>query len=326
MPSEKHIDFSQIRRILIIRIAPLGETVLMTPVIRVLRQAFPDAYIACMVDPIRRDLVSGNPNLNEVIPYKRSVPKLIYSMVKRSFQMAVVLQPTFRLVLHTFLAKIPVRVGFETNFGGRRLLRLAVPNNTDQHETDRYLDVVRGLGIYPPSDEPEIFVDQGTQMWASEFLAAAKIDLKRPLIGLNPGAGATYRRWPKEGFAKVANLLYEVYNAQICITAGTREGALPCEAARLMAVDPLIVTGTTTMQLAAIIQKCNLFVSNDTGPMHLSTALKTPTVALFGASDPHRWGPIWPQHKVVARSTLEDITVDEVFTAAQECLNIATKS
>ena len=131
MPSKKSIDFERIRRILIIRLAPLGETVLVTPVIRAIRQGFPDAHIACMIDSIRTDLVRANPNLDEVLPYQSSIPRLIYSMAKRSFQLAVVLQPTFRLVLHTFLAGIPYRVGFETNSGGRRLLH---PCSAKQHE------------------------------------------------------------------------------------------------------------------------------------------------------------------------------------------------
>ena len=106
---------NQIERILIIRLAPLGETVLTTPVIRALRQHFRDAYIAYMVAPTREDLVAANPHLNEVLTYQASVPKLIYQIARRRFQMAIVLQPTFRLVLHTFLARIPFRVGFETN-------------------------------------------------------------------------------------------------------------------------------------------------------------------------------------------------------------------
>ena len=321
MSSKKNIDFERIHRILIIRLGPLGETVLMTPVIRAMRQGFPDAHIACMIDPIRTDLVSANPHLNEVIPYQSSVPRLIYGMAKRSFQLAVVLQPTFRLVLHTFLARIPYRVGLETNAGGRRLLHLAAPNNTNQHETARYLDVVRVLGIEFESDEPEVFVDQKTQAWACEFLCSAKINADSLLIGLNPGAGTTYRRWSKERLAEVGNWLQVEYNAQLCISGGPREANLPHELAALINGETTVITGTTPLQLAAIIQKCNLFISNDTGPMHLSTAVKTPTIALFGASNPVQWAPIWPQHRVIVRNSMEDIAVEDVFVAVRKCLD-----
>ncbi len=312
----KQFNLDQIRRILILRMGPLGETLLTTPVIRALRGRFPEAYIAYIVAPGREDLVSENPNLNEVITYSVSIPKLIYEMVKRSFQMVVILQPTFRLVLHTFIARIPFRIGFETNSGKGRLLHVAVPNNIDQHETARYLDVVRGVGIEPDSEEPEMFVNAAAQGWADDFLAGAGISADRPLIGLNPGSGSESRRWSKARFAQMGDRLHQKYNTQIFITAGDAEGTLPHEVADLMSCSPIILTGITPMQLGAMLQKCHLYISNDTGPMHMSTAIKTPTIALFGASNPLQWGPHWSPHMVIARESMEDITVEDVLEAA----------
>ena len=314
--SNRQFDLDQIQRLLILRMGPLGETLLTTPVIRALRQRFPEVYIAYMVAPGREDLVSENPNLDEVITYSVSIPKLIYEMAKRSFQMAVVLQPTFRLVLHTFLACIPFRIGFETNTGKGRLLHVAVPNNIVQHETARYLDVVRGIGIEPDSEVPEMFVDAAAQKWVDNFLVDAGVPSDRPLIGLNPGSGSESRRWSKVGFAQVGDRLHQKYDAQIFITAGDAEGALPHEVADLMSCSPILVTGTTPMQLGAMLQKCRLYISNDTGPMHMSTAVKTPTIALFGASNPRQWGPNWQPHTVIARESMEDITVEDVLGAA----------
>ena len=314
--SRKHFNLDQVQRILILRMGPLGETLLTTPVIRALRRRFPEAYIAYMVAPGREDLVSENPNLDEVITYSVSIPKLIYEMAKRSFQMAVVLQPTFRLVLHTFLARIPVRIGFETNSGKGRLLHVAVPNNINQHETARYLDVVRGIGIEPDNEVPEMFVNEGAQEWADDFLSGVGVPSDRPLIGLNPGSGSESRRWSKTGFAEVGDRLHQKWDTQIFITAGDVEGSLPHEVADLMSCSPIILTGTTPMQLGAMLQKFHLYISNDTGPMHMSTAVKTPTIALFGASNPRQWGPHWQPHTVIARETMEKITVEDVLGAA----------
>ena len=314
--SRKHFNLDQVQRILILRMGPLGETLLTTPVIRALRRRFPDAYIAYMVAPGREDLVSENPNLDEVITYSVSIPKLIYGMAKRSFQMAVILQPTFRLVFHTFLARIPFRIGFETNSGKGRLLHVAVPNNIVQHETARYLDVVRGIGIEPDSSEPEMFANAAARGWADDFLADAGVPLDRPLIGLNPGSGSESRRWSKAGFAEVGNWLRQKYNAQIFITAGDAEGTLPHEVADLMSCSPILVTGATPIQLGAMLQKCHLYISNDTGPMHMSTAVKTPTIALFGASNPRQWGPNWHPHTIIACESMEEITVEDVLGAA----------
>ncbi|MCE2413549.1 glycosyltransferase family 9 protein [Candidatus Poribacteria bacterium] len=295
------LSTEQIERILIIRLAPLGETVLTTPVIRALRQHFPDAYIAYMVAPTREDLVSANPYLNEVLTYQPSVPKLIYQMARRKFQMAVVLQPTFRLVLHTFLARIPFRVGFETNAAGKKLLNLAVRNDTLQHETQRYLDVVRALGVEVVASEPEVFVDRASIAWVNNFLENHKLNDSKRIIGLNPGAATAYRRWHAANFAVLGDRLHETYGAHIIITTGPREGELADQVTELMSHSPVIVNQATPMQLAALLQRCDLYISNDTGPMHLSTAVKTPTVALFGASNLIQWAPPWDGHAVVAR-------------------------
>ena len=291
----------QVNRILIIRLAPLGETVLTTPVIRALRERFREAHIAYMVAPTREDLVSANPHLNEVLTYQASVPKLIYQIARRKFQMAVILQPTFRLVLHTFLSRIPLRVGFETNTGGKRLLSVAVPNNTEQHETQRYLDVVRALRIEVVNNEPEVFVNREGKAWIDNFLKIEKLDDGKPIIGLNPGAATVYRRWDPANFAVLGDLLHEAYRAHIVITTGPREGELADQVAQQMSHSPVIVDQATPMQLAALLQRCNLYISNDTGPMHLSTAVKIPTIALFGASNLIQWAPPWEKHAVIAR-------------------------
>ena len=317
----------QINRILIIRLAPLGETVLTTPVIRALRQHFRYAHIAYMVAPTREDLVSANPHLNEVLTYQSSVPKLIYQLVRRKFDMVVVLQPTFRLVLHTFLARIPFRVGFETRTGGKRLLHISVPNNTAQHETQRYLDVVRALDIEITDDEPEVFVDDAGKVWCDDFLQNRNLNDGKSVIGLNPGAATSYRRWSADNFAILGDMLHDAYGAHIIITAGPREGELAHQVAKQMVYSPIIVNDTTPMQLAALLERCHLYISNDTGPMHLSTAVKTPTIALFGGSNPTQWGPPWEKHTVIARQecefmqTLSPKEWDEHANAARQNLN-----
>ena len=294
-----------IDRILIIRHAPLGETVLTTPVIRALRQRFRDAYIAYMVAPTREDLVSANPHLNEVLIYQSSIPKSISQLIRRKFQLAVVLQPTFRLVLHTFIAGIPLRIGFQTNTAGKRLLKHSVPNNTSQHETQRYLDVVRTIGIDVENDEPEVFIDDVGRIWVDEYINSNNLDNNKPIIGLNPGAATSYRRWPADKFIILANMLHDEYDCHIVITTGPREGELAHQISSGMKFPSIIVDNVTPMQLAAIIQRCHLYISNDTGPMHLSTAVKTPTIALFGGSNPLQWGPPWEKHTIIAREECE---------------------
>ena len=175
--------------------------------------------------------------------------------------------------------------GLKQTPGGQKLLSLAVPNNTAQHETQRYLDVVRALGVDITDAEPEVFVDSAGTAWVSNFLESEQLNDNRPIIGLNPGAATAYRRWEASNFAVLGDRLHERYGAHIVITTGPREGELAAQVAKQMSHPPVTVNQATTMELAALLQRCDLYISNDTGPMHLSTAVKTPTVAVFGASN-----------------------------------------
>ena len=137
----------QVDRILIIRLAPLGETVLTTPVIRALRQHFRDAYIAYMVAPTREDLVSANPHLDEVITYQASSTEVNSSTrfsVNSKWRLCY--NRRFAWYFTHFLRGSRSVLDLKRTPAGKKLLSLAVPNNTAQHETQRYLDVVRDNG------------------------------------------------------------------------------------------------------------------------------------------------------------------------------------
>ncbi|MFQ6044055.1 MAG: glycosyltransferase family 9 protein [Candidatus Poribacteria bacterium] len=315
-----------VNRILVIRMGPLGETLQTTPVLKAIRARLKRAYLAMMVTEDRFDLVCANPHLNAVIIYDNFVPKLISKLRKHRFQMALVLQPTFRLVLLTFLAGIKYRVGFETNIGGKLLLTVSVKSNPNQHETDRYLDVVRAIGIQPVDREIEMAVTSEAEAWVREFLARAGISRKRPLIGINPGSFWMYRRWPKERFAQVADKLVAEYDAQILLTIGPSEMGLGEEIAALMRYKPVILSNTTPMRVAAAFKQCDLLISNDTGPMHIGIATGTPTIGLFGGSNPDKWGPIASKHSIIHRDGMEAITVEDVMGAARGQIGVFSES
>jgi len=317
MKMDKHELLKNVNRILIIRMGPLGETLQTTPVLKALRKRLEKAYLAMMVTKDRVELVSANPNLNAVIVYDNSMPKLINKLRKHRFQMALVLQPTFRLVLLTLLAGIKYRVGFETNGGGKLLLTIPVKNNHNQHETDRYLDIVRAIGIQLVDREIEMGVTCEAEMWALKFLTSAGISSQQPLIGINPGSFWMYRRWPKERFAKVADNLVSEYDAQILLTVGPSEVGLGEEIATLMRYNPVILSNTTTMHIAAAFKQCDLLISNDTGPMHVGIAVGTSTIGLFGSSNPNKWGPIASKHSIIHRNGMEAITVEDVMEATR---------
>ncbi len=311
-------SLKHVKRILVIRMGPFGETLLITPVLRALRSSLPHAHITVMVGFDKVDLVSENPNINEVIAYEKQNAELIRELRRHHFHLAVILQPTFRLVLLALIAGIKYRVGFETRKGGRLLLTKYARDDRTQHETDRYLSVVRAAGIQPVTREIEMSVTEDAEQWAREFLIRSGISEERLLIGINPGCVWPKRQWAKERFAEVGDILASEYDAHILITIGPNEIGLGMEIAAMMSHEPVILENTTLMRVAAAFKQCALLISNDTGPMHIGIAVGTPTIGLFGISDPNRWGPIGSQHAIVHRKGIEAITVDDVMAVARK--------
>lgn len=317
-------SLKHVKRILVIRMGPFGETLLITPVLRALRSSLPHAHITVMVGFDKVDLVSENPNINEVIAYEKQDAELIHELRRHHFHMAVILQPTFRLVLLALIAGIKYRVGFETKRGGKLLLIKSAKNDRKQHETDRYLDVVRAAGIRPVTREIEMSVTEDAQKWARELLIRSGISKERLLIGINPGCFWQNRRWAKERFAEVGDILASEYDAHILITTGPSEIGLGGEIAAMMNHEPVILENTTPMRVAAALKQCALLISNDTGPMHIGIAVGTPTIGLFGISDPNRWGPIASQHAIVRRKSIEAITIGDVMAVARKKIDEMT--
>jgi len=317
-------SLKHVKRILVIRMGPFGETLLITPVLRALRSSLPHAHIAVMVAFDKVDLVSENPNINEVIAYEKQDAELIRDLRRHHFHLAVILQPTFRLVVLALIAGIKYRVGFETRKGGRILLTKYARDDRTQHETDRYLSVVRVAGIRPVTREIEMFVTEDAKKWSREFLIRSGISKERFLIGINPGGFWQNRRWAKEKFAEVGDILASEYDAHILITTGPSEIGLGGEISAMMNHEPVILENTTPMRIAAALKQCALLISNDTGPMHVGIAVGTPTIGLFGVSDPNRWGPIASQHAIVHRKGIEAITVGDVMAVARKKIDEMT--
>lgn len=317
-------SLKHVKRILVIRMGPFGETLQITPVLRALRSNLPHAHITVMVAFDKVDLVSENPNINEVIAYEKQDAELIRDLRRHHFHMAVILQPTFRLALLALIAGIKYRVGFETRKGGRLLLIRSAKDDRTQHETDRYLSVVKAAGIRPVTREIEMSVTEDAEQWAKELLIRSGISKERLLIGFNPGCVWPKRQWAKERFAELGDILASEYDAHILITTGPNEIGLGREIAAMMNHEPVILENTTLMRVAAAYKQCALLISNDTGPMHIGVAVGTPTIGLFGVSNPNKWGPIATQHAIVHRKVMEAITVDDVMAAARKKIDEMT--
>ncbi|HPM43243.1 MAG TPA: lipopolysaccharide heptosyltransferase II [Candidatus Omnitrophota bacterium] len=289
-------------RILIARLDRIGDVVLSTPVIRAVREKFPNSYIAFMVRPYAYEVVAGNPMLDEVVVYDKKMGfldnlKFIKFLRKKRFDIAIVLHPTSRTHLLAYFARIPERLGFDRKCGF--VLTKKIPHTKQfglKHEIDYSLDILRHIGIEPSSRSLCMPVSPYSESRTEKIFEERGLKISDTIVALNPGASCRSKRWPAENFAMVADKLAQKYGAKIVLVSGKEDREAAIKTASLMKSKPVDLSGSTTIsELASVLKRSKLFISNDSGPVHIACAVGTPVIAIFGRSDrglsPHRWGP-----------------------------------
>ena len=304
----------------------IGDAVMTLPALKALRKAIPEAKISLLVKPWVSPLFEGDPNVDEMIiysdEYKGIIGKMRLSRMlnKKDFCSAILFQNAFEAALITFLARIKGRVGYKRDGRGFLLTRaVSVPQNERRvHQIYYYLNLLEQVGINAGYSEPYLYIKLDERLSARKSLQ----DMKRPILGINPCAAyGPAKRWFPERFAEVANWFIKDTNGSVVIFGSkdeintaqkfeylvNRRQPNPPESLRIplrkLEEDfkrkdgaVLNMAGKTSLrELISLISECDVFVTNDSGPMHIAYAVRTPLAAVFGSTDPELTGPPPPE-------------------------------
>jgi ADP-heptose:LPS heptosyltransferase len=327
------------RNILVIDFGQLGDVVLSLPALQAIRKRFPAARITVAVGKPGAEIVSMSSYANETLVVDRvglrdgfkplSVVR-VFGIVKdvrrRKFDFVIDLHSLSETNLLGFLSGAPKRL--YARRPGRSLdylanFRPAPPLETDhrqRHLIDRYLDVLIPLEIKTAARFPNLKTRPADDAVIEKILRKAKADAGVPLIGLFPGAGHSSRRWPLEQFAELADYLVRNDGVKVLVFVGPEEQPLVKEMRRLFPSSSLVLDQLTLPQLAAAATRLAAFVSNDTGPMHVASAVGTPVVLLLDKRAPTSYLPQGDHHRVIYNNIISDISVDEVYVATRSVL------
>jgi lipopolysaccharide heptosyltransferase I len=294
-------------RILISRLSAVGDCILTIPLATALRERFPSAFIAWVVQGGCAAILEGHSALDRLIVVKKGwlrspqeVTRLRSKLRAMQFDVTLDPQSLSKSAIAAWLSGAPRRIGFARPLG--RELAPLLNNQTiaaqATHVVDCQRELLKPLGVEPGAARFGIPIRTDARRFAADFLEKSR--LHAGYVLLNPGAGWDSKLWPAERYGAVARCLAEKLKLpSVVVWSGDRERAWAETIVEQSGGHSTLAPSTTLPQLAALAAGARLFVGSDTGPLHLAAALGTPCVGLYGPTRPEVCGPYGPGHQAV---------------------------
>ena len=331
-------------RILIVRLSAMGDVIHGIPVLHALRTAFPQAFLGWVVSGRNGDLLEGHPDLDQLFRISRrwwkspsEILDLRRQLHEQQFDMTVDLQCLSKSAFAAKLSGAKRRIGYSGKLGREisTWLNNELVEVDTQHVIDRYLAILKPLGI----ENPSVGFNMPEQAADADFAKQTCQDLKLPtneFAIVNPGAGWVSKQWPAERYGELAARLWREKRLRtLAVWAGDTERQLAQTIVEASAGGAVLAPATSMQQLASLARKARLFIGSDTGPLHLAVAVNTPSVSLHGTSLAAETGAYGNQNRRLQAEydnsagkrrhddnrAMRAITVDSVYAACEELLS-----
>lgn len=325
------------RNILVIDFGQLGDVVMSLPALRAIRARFPYARITVAVGKPGGELIGLSGYANDILEVDRVAlrdgPKLISigrilkfvaSVRKAKFDFVIDLHSLYETNLLGFLSGATHRLYARRENRSLDLLANFQPRpnreRKEAHLVDRYLDILKPLGIQNPPRTPALNTSSAADFAIESLLKKEKAHSRELLVGLFPGAGHVGRIWPLENFAELADHLIRNEKVRVVVFAGPEERGRVPEMRTLFPPTTIFFDRLTIPQLASAQARLTLFISNDTGPAHIAAAVGTPVIVLLDRPDPHSYTPVGTFNRLICGQSIAKIPVREVYQTAHEML------
>ncbi|MDH4099972.1 MAG: putative lipopolysaccharide heptosyltransferase III [Nitrospirota bacterium] len=287
------------KRVLVIKLRYIGDVLITTPFIRALKENLPHAEISALVPAGTEAVLEGNPGLAQIIPYEKSIGigndlRVIQRLRDNKYDVCFDLSDADRSAWLGFFSGARYRFGFEG--GGvlrkKNLYTQAIPPPPLRtHQVDRNLYLAESIGMAVGDRSLSLCLSYEELEKGQAILRSAGLVSQQPYVVVHAAARTLFKSWPAERFTVIADRLHSA-GYQVVLTGSEKDRAMVRPIADRMAKPAIDLTGKTNLrQLASVIQGARLFVGNDSGPMHIASAVGTPVVALFGPTDWESWYP-----------------------------------
>lgn len=289
-------DQGKREKILVVQTSFLGDAVLTTPLFYEIRRRFPEAKLAVLCTPQAKSLLEVNPDIDEIITDDKKgngkgwvgLWRKAKDLRGRSFTIALSPHKSFRTGLLLFLAGIPYRIGFRQSIGWF-FYHSRVNRDPARHDVERNLSILQPLGVAPEECQRSLRVEVGAQTLETveRLFRSLGVERNGVTFGINPGSVWPTKRWSAEGYAVLITHLKERYHCQILLFGGPEDIDTVARIQELSGDVGVSLAGKIDLcDLACALDWCDLFITNDSGPMHVAVARGIPVVALFCATTP----------------------------------------
>jgi len=336
----KSRDIDAPQKIIIIRQHnQLGDLLAGVSLFRALKETYPETHITLFVSPFNYPGMVKNKYIDRIFIFdKRKLFTPAYFMrlkkiLNEEYDLAIVPVVVSISFTSNFLARLSnskVRIGplsldgkvNKSAFFFDRRVPLDWRNHPDSNVSERSLDIVRPFRINTNNYHSEISFDNAEIKNVEKFLADNNFDEKKYLVGLHVGAGKPPNRWSLQKYKSLMNRLNSAYSINFYITGSNADKDDIDYLINELNFNVGLFINRPIPEVAALISKSNLFISNDTGIMHVSGTTNTPQISIFGPTNPFNWAPIGPNKYFIRKSELiEDVAVDDVYQLSNKILN-----
>ena len=336
-----------IKEILIIRTAYVGDIIMTLPVLKPLKEKFPQARISFIVSEEGAELLQGNPHIDRIFRfnpfwfYKTSIKAYLLFLLKirkERFDLVIEARGDIRDLLFIVF---PVKSKFKLSYGfggGRYFLSHVVPFTGIKHRIEYHLDLVRYLGCNTEDIEWDVYLTKEEEKGIIGIMQKYKIE--KPFLSVHPGARVPLKMWMIERYAELYDTIMREYRLPLVVLGSGEEKAIVDKIIAKMKNRPINLVGMISLrEVAGILKESALFICNDSAPMHIAAAMGTPTVAVFGPSKSIETGPYKNKSRIVEKDfpcrftcdenvckhtvfhgCMKAITPDDVYSAVKELI------
>ncbi|MBI4115568.1 MAG: glycosyltransferase family 9 protein [Candidatus Omnitrophica bacterium] len=304
----------KLNSLLVTRTDRLGDLVLSTPVFEAIRSQFPKAHLACLTFLENHEVLEGNPFIDEVILYDKKGSekgwwgnlRFARQLSKKRFDAVIHLHPTNRMHLMGWLARIPVRIGYQKKNDWALTHTLKDRKKEGlKHEAEYNFDLLKFLGVEAPQKLETYFPLKEKDRASLDFLLRNLVlATDKPYVVLNPSASCPSKIWHAERFASLSDELQKKYRVQVALIGSRQDRPLAKKVMGYTSERVIDLSGKLSLgMLGWLLKRSVLLISNDSGPVHVGRAVGIPVISIFGRNlsglSPRRWGPLGEGGRII---------------------------